>query len=112
MPLSVPFQARPAWSPTAQPCSQIYTSTSSWHRQRELRIIGCPGTVMANGYAARTGRLDGPVRGALIDTSPVGVAVFDPGTGHPEPMNREAMRLVERLPISHGACLFSIYTAQ
>ena len=34
---------------------------------------------------------------ALVETSPVGVAVFDAGTGHPVSFNREARRLVEGL---------------
>ena len=34
---------------------------------------------------------------ALIETSPVGVAVFDAATGHPVSFNREARRLVEGL---------------
>ena len=34
---------------------------------------------------------------ALVDTSPVGVVVFDAGTGHPVLFNREAKRLVEGL---------------
>ena len=31
---------------------------------------------------------------ALVDTSPVGVVVFDAGTGHPVSLNREAKRIV------------------
>ena len=34
---------------------------------------------------------------ALVDTSPVGVAVFDAGTGRPVSFNREARRIVELL---------------
>ena len=34
---------------------------------------------------------------ALIDTSPVGVVVFDAATGSPKSFNREAGRIVERL---------------
>ena len=34
---------------------------------------------------------------ALIETSPVGVVVFDAATGHPESFNREARRIVEPL---------------
>ncbi len=34
---------------------------------------------------------------ALIDTSPVGVVVFDAASGRPVSVNREAMRIVERL---------------
>ena len=34
---------------------------------------------------------------ALVETSPVGVAVFDAATGHPVSFNREARRIVERL---------------
>ncbi|MCY3705533.1 MAG: response regulator [Gammaproteobacteria bacterium] len=34
---------------------------------------------------------------ALVETSPVGVAVFDAATGHPVSFNREARRIVEHL---------------
>ena len=34
---------------------------------------------------------------ALVETSPVGVVVFDAGTGHPLSFNREAQRIVEAL---------------
>ena len=34
---------------------------------------------------------------ALVDTSPVGVVVFDAGTGRPQSFNREARRLVDSL---------------
>ena len=34
---------------------------------------------------------------ALVDTSPVGVVVFDAGTGHPVLLNREAKRIVSSL---------------
>ncbi len=34
---------------------------------------------------------------ALVETSPVGVVVFDAGTGHPVSFNREARRIVEHL---------------
>ena len=34
---------------------------------------------------------------ALVETSPVGVVVFDAGTGHPVSFNREARRIVEGL---------------
>ena len=34
---------------------------------------------------------------ALVETSPVGVVVFDAGTGHPVSFNREARRIVEEL---------------
>ena len=53
--------------------------------------------VIAN---ARTHREEQRVRAGLetlIDTSPVGVAVFDARTGVPMSVNREAMRLVEGL---------------
>ena len=40
---------------------------------------------------------------ALVDTSPVGVAVFDAGNGHPVSFNREAERLVERLRMRDGS---------
>ena len=34
---------------------------------------------------------------ALVETSPIGVVVFDAGTGHPKSINREARRIVESL---------------
>ena len=37
---------------------------------------------------------------ALIETSPIGVAIFDAGTGHPVSFNREARRIVEGLRTS------------
>ena len=39
---------------------------------------------------------------ALVETSPVGVAVFDAATGHPASLNREAKRLVDRLNTPGG----------
>ena len=49
---------------------------------------------------ARTYRAERRARAdleALVDTSPVGVAVFDVGTGRPVSLNREAKRIVESL---------------
>ena len=54
-------------------------------------------TAIAN---ARTYRDEQRVRNnleALVDTSPVGVVVFDPPTGHPLSFNREARRIASRL---------------
>ena len=54
-------------------------------------------TAIAN---ARTYRAEQRARAdleALIETSPVGVVVFDVGTGHPVSLNREARRIVESL---------------
>ncbi len=54
-------------------------------------------TAIAN---ARTYRAEQRARAdleALIETSPVGVVVFDVGTGRPVSLNREAMRIVESL---------------
>ncbi len=54
-------------------------------------------TAIAN---ARTYRAEQRARAhleALIETSPVGVVVFDAGTGRPASLNREARRIVESL---------------
>ena len=54
-------------------------------------------TAIAN---ARTHRDEQRARAdleALVETSPVGVVVFDAGTGHPVSFNREARRIVEGL---------------
>ena len=54
-------------------------------------------TAIAN---ARTHRAEQRARAdleALVETSPVGVAVFDARTGHPVSFNREARRIVEGL---------------
>ena len=54
-------------------------------------------TAIAN---ARTYRAEQRARAdleALIETSPVGVVVFDAGTGHPVSLNREARRIVDSL---------------
>ena len=54
-------------------------------------------TAIAN---ARTYRAERRARAdleALIETSPVGVVVFDVGTGRPASLNREARRIVEGL---------------
>ena len=39
---------------------------------------------------------------ALVETSPVGVVVFDGGSGRPASVNREARRIVERLRMPDG----------
>lgn len=49
---------------------------------------------------ARTHRAEQRVRAdleALVETSPVGVVVFDPASGRPVSLNREASRIVDRL---------------
>ena len=54
-------------------------------------------TAIAN---SRTHRAEQRARAdleALVETSPVGVAVFDAGSGHPVSFNREARRIVEGL---------------
>ncbi len=54
-------------------------------------------TAIAN---ARTHRAEQRTRAnleALVETSPIGVVVFDAGTGHPISFNREARRIVEGL---------------
>ena len=54
-------------------------------------------TAVAN---ARTYRAEQRARAdleALVETSPVGVVVFDVATGHPVSLNREARRIMERL---------------
>ena len=40
---------------------------------------------------------------ALVETSPVGVVVFDGGSGRPVSFNREARRIVERLRMPEGS---------
>ena len=59
-------------------------------------------TAIAN---ARTHRAEKRARAhleALLDTAPVGVAVFDTGNGHPVSLNREAKRIVESLRTAGG----------
>ena len=54
-------------------------------------------TAIANARAYRDERRARADLEALVETSPVGVAVFDAGSGHPVSLNREAKRIVERL---------------
>ena len=65
----------------------------------EILVLFAPqaATAIAN---ARTYRAEQRARAdleALIETSPVGVVVFDVGTGRPASLNREARRIVESL---------------
>ena len=71
-------------------------------------------TAIAN---ARTYRAEQRARAdleALIETSPVGVVVFDVGTGHPASLNREARRIVEslRMPGHTAEDLLGILTCR
>ena len=71
-------------------------------------------TAIAN---ARTYRAEQRARAdleALIETSPVGVVVFDVGTGHPVSHNREARRIVEslRMPGRTAEDLLGILTCR
>ena len=50
---------------------------------------------IANARTCRDERRARAGREALVETSPVGVAVFDARTGHPVSFNREARRTVE-----------------
>ena len=52
---------------------------------------------IANARAHRDERRARADLEALVETSPVGVVVFDAGTGRPASLNREARRLVDRL---------------
>ena len=54
-------------------------------------------TAIANAYAHRDERRARANLETLIETSPVGVVVFDGGTGEPTWVNREARRIVEGL---------------
>ena len=54
-------------------------------------------TAIANARAFRDEKRARADMEALIDTSPVGVAVFDAGTGKPISLNREAQRILEVL---------------
>ena len=54
-------------------------------------------TAIANARTLRDERRARAYLEALIETSPVGVVVFDGGTGAPTSFNREAQRIVERL---------------
>ena len=54
-------------------------------------------TAIANARTYRAERRTRADLEALIETSPVGVVVFDVRTGHPVSLNREARRLVEGL---------------
>ena len=71
-------------------------------------------TAIAN---ARTYRAERRARAdleALIETSPVGVVVFDVGTGHPVSLNREARRIVDslRMPGHTAEDLLGILTCR
>ena len=71
-------------------------------------------TAIAN---ARTYRAEQRARAdleALIETSPVGVVVFDVGTGRPASLNREARRIVEslRMPGRTAEDLLGILTCR
>ncbi|MCY4058182.1 MAG: GAF domain-containing protein, partial [Gammaproteobacteria bacterium] len=55
------------------------------------------GAALANARAHRAERRARADLEALIETSPVGVLVFDAGTGEPASLNREARRLADRL---------------
>ena len=71
-------------------------------------------TAIAN---ARTYRAEQRARAdleALIETSPVGVVVFDVGTGHPVSLNREARRIVDslRMPGRTAEDLLGILTCR
>ena len=52
---------------------------------------------IANARAHRDERRARADLEALVDTSPVGVVVFDAGSGRPQSFNREARRLVDSL---------------
>ena len=54
-------------------------------------------TAIANARTYRDERRARADLEALVETSPVGVVVFDAGTGHPVSFNREARRIVEGL---------------
>ena len=54
-------------------------------------------TAIANARTYRAERRTRADLEALIETSPVGVVVFDAGTGRPVSLNREARRIVESL---------------
>ena len=56
-------------------------------------------TAIANARTYREERRTRANLEALVDTSPVGVVVFDAGTGNPQSLNREARRIVEGLRI-------------
>ena len=66
---------------------------------------------------ARTYRAERRARAdleALVETSPVGVVVFDVATGHPASLNREARRIVEslRLPGRTAEDLLGVLTCR
>ena len=54
-------------------------------------------TAIANAHTYRKEQRARADLEALVETSPVGVVVFDAGTGHPVSFNREARRIVEGL---------------
>ena len=71
-------------------------------------------TAIANARTHRDERRARANLEALIDTSPVGVAVLDAGTGHPVSVNREVNRIVEnlRLPGQRPEQLLGIMTCR
>ena len=70
--------------------------------------------VIANARRYRDEQLARPRLETLIDTSPVGVAVFDARTGAPLSFNREAVRLMEavRLPDRPPEDLLQVLTVR
>ena len=60
-------------------------------------------TAIANARTHRDERRARADLEALVETSPVGVVVFDGGSGRPVSFNREARRIVERLRMPGGA---------
>ena len=71
-------------------------------------------TAIANARAYRAERRARADLEALIETSPVGVAVLDGRTGHPVSLNREARRIVEslRMPGHTAEDLLGILTCR
>ena len=60
-------------------------------------------TAIANARTYRDERRARTDLEALVETSPVGVVVFDGGSGRPVSFNREARRIVERLRMPEGS---------
>ena len=60
-------------------------------------------TAIANARTYRDERRARADLEALVETSPVGVVVFDGGSGRPVSFNREARRIVERLRMPEGS---------
>ena len=60
-------------------------------------------TAIANARTHRDERRARADLEALVETSPVGVVVFDGGSGRPVSFNREARRIVERLRMPEGS---------